>query len=230
MAVFTDELMKLRRRIGDLYAEDATEITTSNVLSVNGTQFKYQELIDTYNEAVNSYLGYMTVAKNKRQWSSLAPGYVVLAQNKGTNPVSKINLDALTPIPFRIIDVMKYTGTTADDVFNEIEPSNWFASISKIDSVRYNQLKYTIMHDGTNWSLFVHPTLTGTVDIIYLKRHTDLTTSITTEYNNVFSPIALQSILIFAEIEAKRSRGTSVQDSPEMRLKTMTELDIMENK
>lgn len=230
MAVFTDELVKLRRRIGDIFAEDGTALTTANVLSVNGAQYTYQELIDAYNDAINEYLGYLTTTKSKDQWSEHAPGYIVYVTNQSVSS-SKLNLNGMTLVPFKVISVAKYNVTTPDGIITEIDPSLFFQYKYSLVTQATKDRTYCIMHDGTNWSMFFLPSDPVAVDIIYLKRHVDLTTATTTGFDNQFSQYALKQILLFAEIAMKRGKTLDiVKDAPEAQLATTAQLDLREDK
>ena len=225
MPVFADELMKLRRRVGDLFTEAGAEIMSSDVKTSDGAQYKAAELIDAYNDAINEYLGYLTSAKAKAQWSEYAPGYVVLKENV-TSTSSKINLDSVSPIPFRIIAVKKYNTTIATDVITENLPAEYFAYKNNLVIHASKDKTFCVMSDGTNWTMFFLPSDPTAVDIIYLKRHTDLTSSITTEFDKSFSQAALKNILVYAELAMKRGKTYDViKDSPEARLQAIAAED-----
>lgn len=230
MGVFADELIKLRRRIGDLYTDAGVEIDSTSVRTTDGTLLKSGELIDCYNNAVNNYLGYLVTTKLKKEWSQYAPGYIVIV-NGVTVSANKVNLDGLATIPFRIVNVMKSGGTTIDDIFVEISPDMYFDAKVGTTKSQAKANKYTLMHDGTNWSMFtVTPSAVATVDIVYLKRHANLTSATNAEFDNKFSQSALQSILLFGEMEAKRAISQDIKDSPEARLNSMVQADAMLNK
>lgn len=229
MGVFAEELMKLRVRVGDVYTESGTALTTANVHNTDGTLLTASSLINIYNNAINEYLGYMTTVKPKSMWSTLAPGYVVILTNQSVSS-GKVNLDGLTPVPYRIIDIMKYGGTTADDLFIEVPPNEYFADKVGLTKTRAKSNKFTLANDGTNWvALISTPSEVSAIDIIFLKRHTDLPSTTTTEFDKFFPASSLKTVLIFAEIEARRSLSQDIKDSAEARLKMVMDMDAIEN-
>jgi hypothetical protein len=106
-----NEILKLRRRLGDIFNEDGTAITTSNVyLSTSGTTFPQLELIDIYNDSIKSFMVYLTKTFPKEQWWEFLPGYIVHLQNQAVT-TGKLLLSAVTPTLFQLIDVARYAAS-----------------------------------------------------------------------------------------------------------------------
>lgn len=87
--ILDQEILKLRRQLGDIYDESGSEI----VLDTAGaggiyignaalvSTFKRDELLDCYNTACVRFLEYMVQFKKKDQWHKYAKGYIVTKSN-----------------------------------------------------------------------------------------------------------------------------------------------------
>ncbi len=147
------EILRLRRRLGDIYNEDGTEITASNVyLSTSGVTFPQLELIDIYNDAIRSFLMYMSVMFPSKQWFYYVPGYIVFLPNQAVTS-GKLLLSAISPTVFRLMDVSRYAATPVpEDLSVPIDPSEWMAMRNGLTKTRKpdtDHIFHSVMADGT---------------------------------------------------------------------------------
>jgi hypothetical protein len=149
-----NEILKLRRRLGDIFNEDGTAITTSNVyLSTSGTTFPQLELIDIYNDAIRSFMVYLTKAFPTHKWWEYLPGYIVFLQNQ-TVTSGKLLLSAITPTLFQLMDMAKYSAGTPvpAELSNYISADQWLATKNGLIKTRKpdaTHIFYTVMADGS---------------------------------------------------------------------------------
>ena len=321
--LLNNEILKLRRRLGDVFNEDGSDITSSNVyLSTSGTTFPQLELIDIYNDAIKSFMAYLTKMFPKSTWWEYLPGYIVYLQNQ-TVTSGKLLLSAITPTLFQLMDIARYAATPIPaDVSNYISPEQWmevrngFVKTRKPDT---SHIFHTVMADGSivadasvflttaitvidstsktitrtggvfsvgslmnctiitaangaivsQWTarivsggasatyqvidgtdstltlvtqtcsvivegthsvnpstLYVLPASIASVDLIYLKDHTDFIQNHATIDLNGMSADALRRILIFAEVEANKWKSTAAADVSDAQLQSMMTQDM----
>ena len=115
-----------------------------------------------------------------------------------------------------------------------INPAKWFACVSGMDLIRKPDLThifYTVL--GVNNagvitpSILIAPTSITSVDLVYLRDHTDYVQNNATPGDlSGISDDGKRRILTFAEVIARRWKSTEAADVPEAMLKQMIELDV----
>jgi len=232
------QILRLRRRIGDMYNEDGTLIDASNVYtSTSGVTWKQQELLDIYNDAIKSFMIYLVKAFPKAIWWEFLPGYVVIKTDVSLSATGLV-LSDLSPTAFQLIDV-KLGGLNSDlpkNLATFISPDQWFdtkvgfVKTRKPDSSHYF---YTVFADGDTAgappTMFFLPDGQEFIDIIYLKDHLDLVQNSATDLGGI-SQDGLRRILMFAEAEARRWKSTEAAAVPEAQLQQMMQMDSNKTK
>ena len=226
------QLLRLRRRLGDIYNEDGTAIDATNVYtSTTGTTWKQQELLDIYNDSIRSFMIYMIKMFPKEKWWEFMPGYVYDLENQ-TTTTGKLDLTTLSPTAFQLIDVKNHGTDIVSELANFIPPQDWFdirAGLVKTRKPDSTHIFYTIMGDGANSgksTLFSLPTSLTKVDLIYLKDHTDYVQNNASPGElNGLAQDTLRRVLIFAEQEARRWKSTEAADIPEAQMQSMMAMD-----
>ena len=220
--IFDAEIMKLRRRLGDIYHTDGTEITTSNVGTASiGTVYKRDELVDIYNDAVRLFIDYVVRNIPKIEWNNYIHGYIFLKESVA---VSSGVLTAPTDPPlYTVMDMMLHA--SPNTLFIEVKPDQWLAF--KSGFVKTRKYGYVVMSSGSTWagqSRNIYTTATGAVDLVYITNHTNVTHAGSVDLIGL-SNTALQRILVMAEIAARRYRSIDESDEPMGQLQMQTQLD-----
>jgi len=234
--LFNAEIVKLRRRLGDLFATDGTEITTANVESADGSIFKRLELVDIYNDAVRKQIDYVLSVFPKERWYEYIPGYIFLKTNVSLTS-NKYTLSTADPKIYRVIDVRKYTaGTPApNELAVEINPAEYFPVSNGLVKTRLpsaTSFFWTVMAEGTAASHIKSLYLLGTisaVDILYVRQHDDISHGGSVDMDGI-STVGLAHIQLLAESIARKYKTEEITDLPEIELKNKTEFDLMINK
>lgn len=162
------EILKLRRRLGDIFNEDGTDITASNIyLSTSGTTFPQLELIDIYNDAIRSFMVYATKMFPKDVWYEYLPGYVTYLQNQAVTG-GKLLLSAINPTVFQLIDISRYAATPVpSDLSVQIGPSEFLSVRNGLVKTRKpdtTHIFHAVMADGSivsDASVFLNTTITA---------------------------------------------------------------------
>lgn len=243
--VFDSEILRLRRRLGDIFNDDGSELTSTTdttspswvgFSSTTGGAWKRDELVDIYNRSVWSFLDYITSVMPSSRWYEFVNGYIFYKSGI-TISSGKIDLSTLDPVPYRVIDVAINLSPSPSNQMIEIPPSEYLSSLNGFvktkKPIANNVMLYTVMSDGTlssnSQSIFILPNnQTGTVNLVYLRRHTNLVHNGSLDMFGVSSS-ALQRILVFAEIEAKKSKYLDSQNIASQILQTQSQLDILSN-
>jgi hypothetical protein len=228
------QISRLRRRIGDTFNEDGTLITGDLLYaSTSGTTFLQQELLDIYNDSIRSFMVYMVATFPKKIWYEFLPGYILIATNK-TVTSGKMLMSVLSPTAFELVDVKKYNATPVPtDLSVLVSPEDWFSVKSGLLKTRKpdtTHIFHTVMGDvdvsGVPSTMFILPTTVASIDVVYLKDHTDFVQNNATPGDLTgISQDALRRILIFAESEARRWKSNEMADVPDLQLQTMMQQD-----
>lgn len=229
------QIARLRRRLGDTFNEDGTLITGDLLYdAASGTTFLQQELLDIYNDSIRSFMVYMTKAFPKSEWFEYMPGYININSNK-TVSTGKMLMSILSPTAFQLVDVKRYSANPVpSDLSVSVAPEDWFsvsAGLVKTRKPDNTHIFHTVLGDAGTSTLFVLPTTVSSVDVIYLKDHTDFVQNGATPGDiSGISQDALRRILMFAEVEARKWKSTEAADVPESQLQTMMQLDANRGK
>jgi hypothetical protein len=162
------QILRLRRRIGDIYNEDGTDIDSSNVYSsTSGTTWKQQELLDIYNDSIKSFMIYMTKTFDKSKWWENMPGYVVTNENQAVT-TGKMLMSNLSPTVFQLMDIKKYNTTLPSDLSTFVAPDEWFPMKNGLVKTRKpdtTHIFHTVMGDATQGAVspetLTQTTITG---------------------------------------------------------------------
>jgi hypothetical protein len=229
------QIARLRRRLGDTFNEDGTLITGDLLYNAtSGTTFLQQELLDIYNDSIRSFMVYMTKAFPKSEWFEYLPGYININSNK-TVTSGKMLMSALSPTAFQLVDVSKYNTTPIPtDLSIYVSPEDWFPvrnGFSKTRKPDATHIFHTVIGDAGVSTLFILPATIVSVDVIYLKDHTDFVQNNATPGDITgISQDALRRILMFAEVEARKWKSTEAADVPESQLQNMMQIDAAKGK
>lgn len=230
--LFNNEILKLRRRLGDIFTADGTEITSANIESVDGSIFSKSELADAYNDAVRLFIDYVIRMYPKSAWYNYIPGYIILAINVALVN-GKLDFSGILPTPYKIIDVRKYnSGTyTPSDLMTEIAPGEYFSIASGLVKTRQpsaNNLFWTVLSESSPSGSITNLHILGganAVDLIYIQRHENISYGGSKDINGI-SSTGLDTVLLFAEKNARRYRIEEVGGIPESELKNKLEFDL----
>lgn len=205
--ILNKELVKLRRRLGDLYSSNGTEITSSNVGSVDGNIWDADEIVDIYNDAVRDLLEYVVSNFRRDSWYTIIPGYI--RYNPSVNIASgRLGLDSFNPSLFFAVSLIQVvSGFTFQ--FSYITPDeflltkgNKFPHRRPSDSERY----FTVMSDASGKAVFTIPASTfNSCELVYVREHSDLAVNGSDDLSGV-SEVGLRKILDFAEAEAIKQK------------------------
>lgn len=227
--IFDSAIMALRRRVGDIYAVDGTEITTANVGTTGiGTTYKRDELVDIYNDAVRVFLDYVIRTIPKIDWNDYIHGYIFLAE--AVTATSGV-LDSPTDPPlYTVMDMMLHDAPNT--LFIEVKPDQWFAFKTGLTKVRKNG--YVVLSTGATWAdsvreILLSPSDTESVDLIYIANHNDVIHGADTDLIGL-SNTALQRILVIAEMLTRRYRSVDAVDEPLSQFQFTSQLDSQPQK
>lgn len=230
--IFNAEVLKLRRRLGDIFTANGTEITSVNIASVDGSIFSRSEIADAYNDAVRSFIDYVIRMYPKSTWHNYIPGYIVLVSNE-TLTNGKLNLSGLPAKVYKLIDVRRHNdGTyTPLDLAVEISPDEYFSVASGLVKTRQpsnNNLFWTVLTQYESANIAVYLYMLGgasAVDLIYIRRHENINYDGNYDIDGI-SNVGLDSVMLFAERIARRYRTEEVGDLAEVELKNKLEFDL----
>lgn len=236
------EIVKLRRRLGDLYDANGNKIVvsttpgTGEIYAGDATlvsTWNADELLDCYNDAIRSYLEYLIGFIDPIHWGDYIPGYIKFVQVTATTLTVGSGLtydfiDASNPGSSlkKILYPISIMG--ANDTVRAENQIGVRVAPDVIFERKYNvgntQLFYTWAEGG-----IVMMNLNGTsskkVDIAYMAQHDDLTYNGSTDLAGLSSS-GLKRVLIIAEIYAQRYRSQDVRDLPDAALKDAMQSDI----
>src|SRR3989304_7778294 len=221
---FNNELLKLRRRLGDINTEDKIEIDVATVGFLDGEVWKASEIADIYNDAVVDYLDFAVTSLRGRDLYMYIPGFIfynpLLSINSG-----RLGIDSLDPQPLVVVDLWKQPSDGLKGAqFSYISSNEFFLTMSGKFPYRTPsiiELYYTLMEDSVGEAIFTLPveSFTGCT-LIYVKRYVPIVSDSTVDLLGI-NRAGLRRILDFAEVEAiKLKQGAA----PELIAK------ILENK
>lgn len=212
--IFDMEIVKLRRRLGDVYNDDGSLISTANVGSSPevGEAFKRDELVDIYNGAVRLFLDYITAVIERKRWYEFIPGYI---RHQSDIPVTegKVDVSLIDPPLLAIQDLREY-GEKADlSRYLPVDSTEFFSS----QALRKSKF-YCMISDEIN----IHPHA-DKIELIYVKEHQNVS------HGDVDLPRlnggALERILLFAERSARGHKNPDVSELPESQIITQQQRD-----
>jgi hypothetical protein len=215
--IFDQQIIRLRRRLGDIYNEARVEITIASIATLDGEVWSRAELVDIYNMAVHSFMDYMVSKFKKSEWYEYMPGYIRI--NPDIAVVSNVvDLTALTPPFFAVLDMRIHNSTALEDTGVEVSPDDFFSSRVADNTVRDKSLQYTVLAGGTS-DLELHLASASTIasiDLIYLKTHEYINHADASDLPRI-TEIAKDRILLLAEMEARKHKQEDISDIPEAR-------------
>lgn len=234
--ILDTEILRLRRRLGDLFNEDGTEITLTADASfvgystATGARYKRDELLDIYHDSVGIFIGYCLSALPYKVAARLIPGYFVRLINQ-TATGGKLVLSALTPPAYKVVDVRKYNGVTANDISYEISPDQLMSAengrlVNHLPSA--TNIRHCVMGDSAAayvQTLFMFPTSVTAIDLIYVRQHPYLVHTGAADLVGITSE-GLRRIQIIAEAEARRYKSQDIKELPELLLGDMFKYDM----
>jgi hypothetical protein len=224
------QILRLRRRIGDMFNEDGSLIDTTNVYaSTSGVTWKQQELLDIYNDSIRQFMIYLVKRFSRAQWWEFLPGYVY--NNEGVGLAGgKLDLSTLTPSAFQLIDCKNHGTDLVTELGTFIPPNEWFdvrTGFVKTRKPDATHIFYTVMADDKvdgHSTLFLLPSNLTSIDLIYLKDHTDFVQNSASDLNGI-SQDGLRRVLMYAEAEARRYKSTEAAAVSEANVKMMMDMD-----
>lgn len=237
------EIIKLRRRLGDVYDENGNAIVNDTSPGAGevylgdaalDSTWTRDELLDCYNDAVRMFLDYVTTMVDKGMWSNFIPGYIRF-ETKSSTTVSftgiaydYVALGNLVPPMFKIISVRDPLITDrARSVGVEVPASEFFDNHSEFLKTRRDQLFYCIMQvsNEANPPHMVIINKGGTnFHLIYIKTHIDLVHDSATDLAGI-TPEGLKRVLLLAEKIAQRYRSVEERTLAESDLTLMMGVD-----
>lgn len=232
--ILDQEILRIRRALGDLFSETGAELvldTASSATYVGGSGFvatwTAAELLDIYNSACIRYIEYVTKMLDKKLWEKYIRGYVV-RKSAATLTSGVVNLDALSPLLWMVIDTALASPTSLAHIGVEISPSEYYAHKSGAVKTRTGQLLFAFMNDGTNNTIqYLNYGAATTIDILYIKMHTNfIHDSSVTKDVTVFTPAGLERIRLIAVKMAQAYKSSDVRDLPQVEERTEIELDL----
>jgi hypothetical protein len=193
---FDAELLKLRRKIGDINCKDDGELfvldsTPESNLGEDGYAITSAELIDIWNYAAKELLKNIVGRTPQTRWSEYFPGYIIslreissvsLAGDEYQADIIPLNSLHATYQPYRIIDIMagnstQYYGQEGKNLGKYIPPEMFFKVLNNFNSIYRAQVIYTIMtvmaEGELKSSILILPKsdTVGLYDITFLRRH-----------------------------------------------------------
>ena len=227
-----NELLKLRRRIGDVYTDegDLFTLSPSSNLDKDGSAVSSAELVDIYNTAIRNFIRMMVNAVPKNRWSYILPGYVIIKPN--VSPLTDIQQTEIQAdyIDFtsidnsgnilEIIQLHAISGTPhstkkGHNIGVYFPPNNIYDVIINSNDVMAKQTMYTIINTSVDSQyerrIMIVPKSenpeNALYSVVYLKGHNDFVRGSGTDLSYSDIPLnTLDLILLFAEKEYTERR------------------------
>jgi hypothetical protein len=247
------EIIKLRRKLGDMFDTAGNEIVGGGTTDVSspgtgkiwvGTTYdaslNAQELLDTYNDAIRSFIDYVIRFIDPKDWYLWIPGYLQLKDSIDlsvtTSPARYYyDLSGLTDF-YWVLDVQDANVTNEHGIGRLISPTEYFTDYINLLSTRKNQLLYTRMRYNITTQkdclMVINPTLAGsptpkaTINLVYIRMHTDYVYNSATPGDlSSITGIGLRRVLTIAESMALRYRSQEVKDLPDVEIQTTMAMD-----
>lgn len=216
--VFDAEIVKLRRRLGDIYNPDGVLITTVNVGSSPevGEAYKRDELVDIYNDAVREFLNYMVSTVAKKMWYTFVPGYVEMPESPfSVGGSGRLDLAPFNPPLYEVIDVLD---ASTGKIIVPVSPDEIFSyGRTSFDNVEifYCSVNNKLVFSKSNFS----------VAIMYLRDHVNVVHGAANDLPKV-TGAGLQRIMLFAEAIARAHKNLGMEGLPEYKLAAQQERDM----
>lgn len=219
--IFNSEIVKLRRRLGDVYNDDDSLITTVNVGDSPdiGGAYKRDELEDIYNDAVRSFIDYVTTMLEPDLWHEFLPGYVTTKIIPSAS--SPLSLSSIDPRPFKIQSVI-IPSLSAKNVREYVftPPGKYYSYVRSFHDK--GERFYTVADDAL---ILSEDGLT--IWLAYVKEHTNVLHG--EDDLPQISGAGLKRILLYAEREARAHKNPDMSDLPEAKLRMQQESDLIKS-
>jgi hypothetical protein len=199
------ELLKLRRRLGDLWTVGTDEITESTIGSSDGKVWTAAELIDLYNDAIEDCLNFVITTVPKDAWYTWIPGFIYILSSQVITS-GKLLLSTLDPIPYFIMSLWYATGVRQLSYINPDEYSQTKGNRYPNRHPSSTELYYTVINDASGSEILSIPASTYDVcDVIYIKQPIDYVADSATDLSGLNST-AKRKVIDFAEAEAIKQK------------------------
>ena len=165
-----DQVLKLRRLLGDINNEDGTEIDASNVYSsTSGVTWKQPDLLDIYNDAIRQFMVYLVQNFPTEKWWEYLPSFVVLSSGVSVS-TGAIALSGLTPSSFQLMDLRvtptsEFVSTISDasgsqDTGGTLADGQYYYVVSPINAnnegTKSNEVHITVVAGSNNAMNVLH--------------------------------------------------------------------------
>jgi len=242
--ILDKELVKLRRRLGDIYDSSGTLIQFDTNPVPSGiwvgdaalmSTWTAAELLDCYNDAIRIFVDYCLKFLSIKSVGEFIPGYLVFSPNVQATKVTintvdywYVDIDNLTPKMYRIISAKDANDTRETSLGAYIPPEEFFAS--RIYRSRDNQLLYTHGFIGStvnkNCVIMLNLDSGEDVDLYYVKQHTDYVENNASPGDvSGITTAALRRIILIAEVIAQRYRSMETRDIADSELNIIMQSD-----
>lgn len=220
------ELLRLRRRIGDIYTTAGAAFTAvpgSTNLNLDGPGITSAELVDIYNQSVREFLTLMVAAVPSKNWSKMVPGYIITVPEivpETTLGSSALSADFIKLASVksgetvkRIIELRAIAGTPlfanpGHNIGVEYPPEILQEVLSNSLKVYAQQTMFTILNtlvsnntDYTN-AIVITPKSTTPANskycIVFLKEHVDLVQASSLDLS--YSDIPMSTLDVIASL------------------------------
>lgn len=240
-------ILKLRRKLGDIYDELGKEIVAST--SPSGTQiyvgdpslrstWTSAELLDIYNDSVSEFIAYCIKYIPKDKLADFIPGYIRYATvtrsalSIGGVSASLLATDSIVPPVEHVLDLKDSGWITSQSPLRlgvQVPPDKFFASVVNLSTATTGQLIYSpILTNPASYDrqLIALNVVGSSVEIVYVAKYTPLAYNGAADIGG-FTNIAMKRIQILAEVYAQRYRSQEVRDLSDIEKKEMIETDVL---
>ncbi len=168
------QLMKFRRRVGDVRTEGNVEITESTVGTSDGNIVKAPDLIDIYNAAINLFISDTVANKKPETWYLYFPGYLRYVASLAI-VAGRLGLDVLNPAVHAVMGLFDSQGSQQ---FGYIAPNEYMQTLANKFPNRHpseSELYFTVLADSSGYAILTAPQSSfASVQIVYVRKHVDL--------------------------------------------------------
>lgn len=244
--ILDKELVKLRRKLGDIYDSSGNAIVYDTPPGAGNiyvgdvaliSTWNAGELLDCYNDAIRIFIDYCLKFLSPKAMAEYLVGYLIILPNQtatsvviGSVTYYYVDIDALTPKLYRLISSKDTNDTKETSLGAYVPPEEFFGS--RIYRSRDSQLLWTQTYVAgavnKNSILFLNLDSDYKVDLMYVKQHTDLV------HNNAspgdlsgISSHGLRRVSLIAETIAQRYRSVEVRDIADSELNQIMQTDMV---
>lgn len=223
---FNSELLKLRRRLGDVRTEDGVDITVTDIGTLDGNIWRAGELSDIYNDAVRDYLDFVVTSIPKEVWYSYIPGFIRHA-NPTTND-GYIGYSTIIPSPFFFLSIFNTEHENFPLQFSYIPPDEYtLTRLGKFPHRRpsEDELYYTVFTvTGAEISVVLIPATAYThIEMVYIRNHSNIVADGATDLEGI-TESGLRKIIDFAEAEAYKQKQAIAPELVQKMLELKTKI------